>query len=101
MGALLSEGLDAVLDYSERDRRRRPPRWRPPSGDEIRAVRTHLGLSQERFAEAFGLNLVSLRKWEQGRAEPEQTTCLLLRMIEADHSGVEQLMEKVRENVAA
>lgn len=50
----------------------------------VLAGRRRLRLSQEDFAETFGLSVASVRNWEQGRRVPGRATRLLLRFIE-DH----------------
>src|SRR5215471_9148228 len=37
----------------------------------IRAIREAMGLSQDEFALEFGLEVSTLRNWEQGRSEPD------------------------------
>jgi len=37
----------------------------PVSPDEIQNARKQLGLSQDQFADAFGVSASTLRKWEQ------------------------------------
>ena len=92
----LSSGRKKVMRVVGRDDDRGPPRWTAPSGPELKRMREDLGLTQEAFAERFGINLVSLRKWEQGRSEPEQINCMLLRMIQADQKSVQGLIDKAK-----
>ncbi|HVR73884.1 MAG TPA: helix-turn-helix domain-containing protein [Planctomycetota bacterium] len=49
---------------------------------EVKFIRQQVGLSQEVFAEKFGLSLSSLRDWEQGRYPPDQAARTLLKLIE-------------------
>jgi len=42
-----------------------------PQQVDVRAIREVAGLSQEEFALQFGLELATLRNWEQGRSEPD------------------------------
>ena len=48
----------------------------------VRIVRMALGLTQEEFAQAYGIPVATLRDWEQGRREPDQTSKTLLKLIE-------------------
>ncbi len=41
-----------------------------------------LGLTQEEFADAYGIPVGTLRDWEQGRREPDQASKTLLKLIE-------------------
>ena len=47
-----------------------PPKSAPPDGVDVRAVRAMTGLSQAKFAELLGIELATLRNWEQGRRDP-------------------------------
>ncbi|QJE74876.1 helix-turn-helix domain-containing protein [Aerophototrophica crusticola] len=57
-----------------------------------RSLRRKLGMTQEEFASTFGLNLYTLRDWEQGRAQPEGTARTLLRVIEHAPETVRQAL---------
>jgi putative transcriptional regulator len=48
---------------------------------DVRAVRSLTGLSQARFAELLGIELATLRNWEQGRRQPTGPARALLRAI--------------------
>jgi DNA-binding transcriptional regulator YiaG len=48
----------------------------------VREVRTRLGLSQAEFALSFGLELDTVRNWEQGRNRPDPAMRVLLAIIE-------------------
>jgi len=48
----------------------------------VRIVRMALGMSQEEFAETYGIPVGTLRDWEQGRREPDQASKTLLKLIE-------------------
>ena len=63
------------------------------SGADIAALRTFLGLTQERFAVALGISVHTLRNWEQGRRRPDGPALALLR-IAARHPRV--ILETVR-----
>jgi putative transcriptional regulator len=61
----------------------------PPAGDiDVRAVRRLTGLSQARFAELIGIELATLRNWEQGRRQPTGPARALLRAVRKDPVGV-------------
>lgn len=97
----LSAGLDSALSFAKEYSRQPPPKWRPPTGSEIRELRQAIGLSQPQFADRFGFSLSALRKWEQDVAEPEQVAAMVLRMIESDHEGVSNLVQQTRGNPEA
>jgi DNA-binding transcriptional regulator YiaG len=49
---------------------------------DVRAIRENLGLSQADFAARFGLELDTIRNWEQGRYAPDRAAVVLLAVIE-------------------
>jgi len=56
-------------------------------------LRRALGLTQEEFAARFQIPLGTLRDWEQGRAEPDQTARAYLRAIAGDASAVQRALQ--------
>ena len=48
----------------------------------VRIVRMALGMTQEEFAQAYGIPVATLRDWEQGRRQPDQASRTLLKRIE-------------------
>lgn len=44
----------------------------------VTAIRRHLGLTQQKFAELLGISPATLRNWEQGRRKPEGAARVLL-----------------------
>ena len=55
-------------------------------------TRRKLGLSQEEFAQRFGIPLGTLRDWEQHRREPDQAAQAYLTVIEREHTAVERAL---------
>jgi putative transcriptional regulator len=49
---------------------------------DIRRIRESQNLSQPEFAILYGLELDTLRNWEQGRNVPDRSTRVLLKVIE-------------------
>ena len=58
----------------------------------LKIIRRALGLTQEDFAARFHIPLGTLRDWEQGRAEPDQTARSYLRAIAGDAAAVERAL---------
>ncbi len=56
--------------------------------DDVQKARKKLGLSQDQFADAFGVSASTLRKWEQGRRSPTGAAKTLLRIIEREPRAV-------------
>lgn len=69
---------------AERARAKRSP--------QIRVIRRALHLSQEEFALRYHIPIGTLRDWEQGRCEPDQTAQAYLRVIARDPEGVSRLL---------
>ena len=59
-----------------------------PTSVDVRAVRRHLGLTQEQFAFRFGFSLGAVRDWEQKRKQPEPVARVLLKVIEHEPEAV-------------
>jgi putative transcriptional regulator len=68
--------------------RRRAPGTDDGSDIDVRSVRSVTGLSQARFAELLGLELATLRNWEQGRRSPTGPARALLRAVRNDPVAV-------------
>jgi putative transcriptional regulator len=45
---------------------------------DVSAIRRHLGLTQQKFAQLLGISPATLRNWEQGRRKPEGAARVLL-----------------------
>jgi putative transcriptional regulator len=58
-----------------------------------KTLRRALGLTQEEFAARFQIPLGTLRDWEQGRAEPDQTARAYLRAIAGDAPAVHRALQ--------
>ena len=63
-----------------RDHRLRLARGEFRDGRDVSALRSFVGLSQVRFAEALGISVHTLRGWEQGRRKPDGPALALLRI---------------------
>ena len=88
------ETFETLLETARTLRRRRRERFaklvlgarKPTPAEEVgafdvRAVRRLTGLSQAKFAELLGIELSTLRNWEQGRRAPTGPARALLRAI--------------------
>ena len=62
---------------------------------DVAAVRKKTGLSQDRFAEKFGLDVGALRAWEQNTRMPDRAARLYLRMIQYEPDAVERVLRRV------
>lgn len=59
-----------------------------------KTLRWRLKLSQAQFAQKFQIPVGTLRDWEQGRSEPDQTARVLLHLIANDPDGVARSIAK-------
>lgn len=57
-------------------------------------IRWKLDLSQEQFADLYGLSLATLRDWEQYRSEPDKAALSYLKVIQADPKGTAKALKK-------
>jgi len=65
--------------------------WRSaPESVDVKAIRERLGLTQAAFAARFGLELDSIRNWEQGRYTPDPIARTLLKVIELSPEAVDR-----------
>jgi putative transcriptional regulator len=88
--------VQAAADADTAPVQRVPRRaWRrvynPPVPD-VRALRHRLDLSQSEFAARFGFSVRTVQQWEQGRAVPDRSARILLRVIEKMPKAVENAM---------
>jgi putative transcriptional regulator len=63
---------------------------------ELKAVRQRLGLSQQDFAERYGVPLSALRNWEQGRRKPDTVANLLLHLIDDEPDLIANAILRLR-----
>lgn len=61
----------------------------------IKILRRALGLTQEEFASRYHIPLGTLRDWEQGHCEPDQTARAYLTVIAHDPKGVMRVLQGV------
>lgn len=84
-------GLNDAIAHARGDE----SRGRVMIGVDVKAVRTATKLSQGKFAKVYGFKPGTLRDWEQRRRAPDTGSVRLLKMIEADPVGVQQIMAKI------
>ena len=75
------------LDWSLDD-----PKVRIMVPTDVKAIRARFGLSQQRFAKAFALNLATLRDWEQERRMPHGPARALLQIIDREPEAVRRAL---------
>lgn len=89
-GKIVSAFEQNVRDVLERHRK-------GGSREKLKLVRRALNLTQEEFANAYGIPYPTVRNWEQGgRGEPTGAAALLIDMIVEDPVAVSDLVAKVK-----
>lgn len=81
IGELAEAGIRAVLHQ-------------PPRHIDVKALRERDGLSQEEFALWYGLDVGTLRNWEQGRSEPDSASRAMLWMIATNPAAVRAALDR-------
>jgi putative transcriptional regulator len=81
-------GLEDALAFVRGDKTRAKVHRVHVADTDVARVRKRLGLSQDKFALAFGVNPGTVRNWEQGIRRPEGPARVLLRVIEQNPRAV-------------
>jgi putative transcriptional regulator len=63
-----------------------------------KTIRRAPGLTQEAFCERYHIALGTLRDWEQGKTEPDQTARAYLKTIATDPEGIARIVSDPRDN---
>lgn len=58
----------------------------------VKSLRRALALTQVQFSARFNIPVGTLRDWEQGRSEPDQTARAYLTLIAKDPEGVSRIL---------
>jgi len=95
------QALDALSDAEVVARAMTDPDNKPLTKEDARRmkrrprayiVRRALRMTQEQFAEAYGIPIGTLRDWEQGRTEPDQANRAYLKVIAVDPEFVKRAL---------
>jgi DNA-binding transcriptional regulator YiaG len=81
IGELADAGIHAVLHQ-------------PPRRIDVKALRERDGMSQEEFALWYGLDVSTVRNWEQGRSDPDSASRALLWMIKTNPAAVRMALDQ-------
>lgn len=81
LGIELVAAMEEVLAHT-RGKLDLPCRKYPnETAENVAKIRKKIGMTQIVFADSFGLNVSTLRDWEQGRRKPDRTAQILLNII--------------------
>ena len=94
MSAFFDELLESVQQMDEIVKgERAPSREFHIDAIQVKEIRKATGLTQVRFAHRIGIEIATLRNWEQGRREPTGPAKALLTAIKNDPKHVLQALE--------
>lgn len=94
LGRALEASLGEAVAWAKGDLELSVEVYSPPARIDVKPIRQKLGFSQEKFADAFGLNVGTVRDWEQGRRTPEGPARTLLAIIDEDPDVVKRVLKK-------
>ncbi|EGN74636.1 Putative transcriptional regulator [Idiomarina sp. A28L] len=87
--ALFNELLESVEQMDEITKgEREPSRENFVAATRVKRIRQAVNLSQPKFAKLIGVEVSTLRNWEQGRREPTGPARVLIKAIEKDPENV-------------
>jgi len=93
VGSEIVEALQNAVAYAKGDHTKgRAHRVLVPPRINVKQVRRKLGLSQNDFAEKFGISAATLRNWEQGRRQPDGPARVLLTIIDREPAAVQRVL---------
>jgi putative transcriptional regulator len=84
----LLAGLEEVREYVATGRFKGRVHQVEVPADDVRGIRVRSGMTQQQFAETFGIGLGTLRKWESGERRPSGAAKSLLQVMQADLPAV-------------
>lgn len=86
---LFEQLVESMQQHEEiRQGERAPSRKFSVNATKVKEIRAITGLSQVKFARLLGVDVGTLRNWEQGRREPTGPAKALLRAIQRDPKSV-------------
>jgi putative transcriptional regulator len=94
--------LDAMTDAEKLAAARSDPDAQPLTDAQLKRMRSvpfakrvrwTIGLSQQEFADVFGIPIGTLRDWEQGRFEPDRAAQSYLKVIARNPKAVRKALE--------
>ena len=100
MRQMTDEEIESAASADPDARPMTPEEWQAaPRTPRARIIRRALRLTQEDFCARYHIPLGTLRDWEQGRAQPDQTAQAYLRAIAGDAEAVWRALEKAGDAV--
>lgn len=90
--ASIMRGLEEAVAFAKGDRSRAKVHVIDVPVPDVRAIRTKLDLSQDKFAVMFGVSAGTVRGWEQGRRRPDGPARVLLTVIDREPDAVKRAL---------
>lgn len=75
----IKAGLEEAIEFSKGNEI--GARVFTPQQIDIKELRKRLGMTQEKFANTFGISLGTLRHWERGDRKPQGPALVLLNLV--------------------
>ena len=88
----IMEGLGQAVAHAEGKADGASVRVHAPETVDVAAIRKGQKLTQEGFANAYGLPVATVRDWEQHRREPDTGSRLLLKVIQREPEAVRRAL---------
>jgi putative transcriptional regulator len=96
VGEALIESMNEAVAWARGEIELPVREYHPPAQVEVAPIRKRLGLTQSSFARVFGLNVSTVRDWEQGRRYPEGPARTLLAVIARHPEIVHEVLSAPR-----
>lgn len=84
----IMEGLQEALCYASGKKNNAKTHKVKVRQIDVKEARNKLGLSQDKFADAFGVSAATIRNWEQHRRTPQGAAKVLLNVIYTNPEAV-------------
>ena len=84
----IKRGLEEALAYAKGEADPAGYRVHRVRVLDVAAIRRKTGMTQEAFAQRFGVSVNTLRHWEQGKRYPEGPARTLLKVIDKEPEAV-------------
>ncbi len=86
----IKTGLEEAIEFSKGNEQ--GAKVFVPQQIDIQKLRKQLGMTQEKFANSFGISLGTLRHWERGDRKPQGSALVLLNLVSKDPETVLNLL---------
>ena len=96
-GREIIQGLEKAIKYTRGEKTSARTHVVNVPLTDVREARAHLGMSQEIFAESFGISVGTLRGWEQGRRVPDGPARALLAIIAKEPKAAKRALKEYAE----